>query len=151
MCHNKFKFWGVYMDKKMPSFVGSIDIADAHIWWRGGFCAQSEMDVKVYQFLSPDDLFFSQLERNDAGGYSDIGACECGWREMGCDDLLRRLHEMFFDMSVSGISPSQIICEFSKIRQFAALGAESYPMARALSRAVQGRAYDDLDRWQVFK
>jgi hypothetical protein len=50
--------------------------------------------------------------------------------------------ETAIDLAMNGFDLGYVLREFAKVRQFRALGDKSYPMCRALTKALIGRSYE---------
>lgn len=136
--------------------VGTVDLKNAHIWFHPAFNgAEPGPILFVFDFLSDEDQHFSALVRNRTapGGvsYSDTGACMASWKNQSTEQLLMELQERLIELSVNGGSMKQMVCQMAKIKEFAALGADSFPMARALSSALAGKSYENMEFWSQFK
>lgn len=87
--------------------------------------------------------------------YSDTGACLNYWAKKTEAELLDEFKELLIQLAASGGDMSQIIKEAGKIRQFAALGAESFYIARSLALALVGAPVgapcENLSLWARFK
>jgi hypothetical protein len=128
--------------------VATIDIKEAHIY-ASTPDLDKKPDIRVFRFQSNEDREFGRRFSDDYF-YSDMGACYMAWKDQKEEDLLTVLREMVIELSSRGIPVNNVIREFAKISQFAAQGADSFPMARALSVALVGEAYDDTDYWRQF-
>ena len=122
--------------------VATIDIRSAHICWVVPG-RETEPMIKVFRFLSPEDRMFSE----ETPYFSDSGACYTAWEEGSLDELLDELKDMVAYFSASGIPMQTVIREFSKIREFAALGSRGGFFARTLSLALIGEDYSSQDFW----
>lgn len=144
-------WWRQYPLQVNPGEVGSISISEAHIWWTFG----KESDVKIFRFLSNEDIVFAQEERRGfttEDGYqcwSDVGACFTDWSTRKKSMLVRECTEMMLELMVRGIDPIKIVREFSKIRELVLEGSKSYYMARVFSVALQGKAIDLPEQWNL--
>jgi hypothetical protein len=49
---------------------------------------------------------------------------------------------------VDGYDPAMVVREFSKVRQFLQLGAESFAMCRALTKVFEGRANENTEQFR---
>jgi hypothetical protein len=52
--------------------------------------------------------------------------------------------ETVIDLAMQGFSLKAVLIAFANVREFRALGSESYPMARALTSARLGRRLDPV-------
>jgi hypothetical protein len=117
--------------------VGSIPAVEAHIWW------DDERRLLAVVPFGP-----GQCRTLTTNGYTcDAGASEASWREATQAERLRLLYEMAIEFMVAGHDPKHVVREFAKVREFAELGGKSYPMARALTEAIEGQAVEDPARF----
>jgi hypothetical protein len=78
-----------------------------------------------------------------AGHWADpIGAAYSQWREMSDDHRVQLMMETAIDLAMRRFDLGHILREFSKVKQFRALGSQSYPMARALTSALLGKCLE---------
>jgi len=111
-----------------------IEARDAHIWW-----LDHPKLVAVVSFGEQPPF-----RRHD--GLKDGGASYARWREEYTDaERVREMMEMVVELLFNGHKPDLVLWEFAKVRQFRQLGAESFPMCRVLSRALEGRSHEDCD------
>jgi hypothetical protein len=76
-------------------------------------------------------------------GWSDpIGAAYMQWQQMTDQQRVHLMLETAIDLTMQGGSMQQILIAFAEVRQFRALGAASYPMCRALTKALIGRSLE---------
>jgi hypothetical protein len=106
--------------------------AEAHIWWD---------DDRRLLVVGP----FHTGQRRLGRLACDAGASEASWRNASLADRLRVLHQMAIKFMVAGHEPKHVILELAKIRQFAALGGQTFPMCRAITEAIEGEVRDDCD------
>lgn len=118
--------------------IATIDAKDAHFWWD-----EDRNVLHVVKFGSAAD---ERIYRDMIGG-CDTGACESKWRELSEVERLQWIMEMALEFITMGFDPSKVICEFAKIREFAALGGKSYTMCRALTDALEGEANESPERF----
>jgi hypothetical protein len=71
-----------------------------------------------------------------------IGAAYEQWREMNGHQRLQLMLETAIDLAMNGFDLGAVLREFAKVRQFRALGDKSYPMCRALTKALIGHSYE---------
>ena len=138
-------WWHLYPLQVPARDVGSISITEAHIWWT----FDEPKDVKIFHFLGSDDRSFAQAKRESHARWSDIGACLCDWKTSKKSLLIQECTEMMLELMVRGVDPVKVVREFSKIREFVMEGSKSYNLARTLSVALQGKALDLREQWNL--
>lgn len=76
-------------------------------------------------------------------GWSDpIGASYMEWREMTDKQRVDLMLETAIDLAMNGFELGDVLKAFSQVRQFRALGGQSFPMCRALTKALVGRSLE---------
>jgi hypothetical protein len=83
--------------------------------------------------------------RPDTGGgdWGDpIGASYLQWQEMNDSQRVHLMLETAIDLAMQGFDLSVVLREFSKVEEFRARGSNSYPMCRALTKALVGRSLE---------
>lgn len=76
-------------------------------------------------------------------GWSDpIGASYMEWRKMTDKQRVDLMLETAIDLAMNGFELSDVLKAFSQVRQFRALGGQSFPMCRALTKALLGRSLE---------
>jgi hypothetical protein len=73
-----------------------------------------------------------------------IGAAYSEWHELTDKQRVRLMLETAIDLAMQGIPLKAILTAFAGIREFRALGSQSYPMARALTSALIGRCLEPI-------
>jgi hypothetical protein len=82
-------------------------------------------------------------QHGNAGHWCDpIGAAYRQWREMNDQQRTHLMLETAIDLAMNGFDLGDVLREFAKVRQFRALGEKSYPMCRALTKALIGHSYE---------
>lgn len=82
-------------------------------------------------------------KRTHGIGWCDpIGAVYSQWREMTDKQRVQLMLETAIDLTMQGLDLGMILREFGKVRQFRNLGSQSYPMCRALTKALVGRCLE---------
>jgi hypothetical protein len=71
-----------------------------------------------------------------------IGAAYSQWDKMSNDERMRLMTEMAIELAMRGFSLKDVLTAFAQVVEFRALGAQSYPMARALTSALLGRCLE---------
>jgi len=80
------------------------------------------------------------------GAWGDpIGASYLQWLEMNDIQRVRLMLETAIDLAMQGFDLSAVLREFSEVEEFKALGSKSYPMCRALTKALVGRSLEPND------
>jgi hypothetical protein len=83
------------------------------------------------------------VERSRLQGWGDpIGAAYTRWQKMKDQQRVHLMLETAIDLAMQGIPLKQILTEFVEVRQFRALGKQSYPMCRAITKALLGKSYE---------
>ncbi|MCK1584154.1 hypothetical protein IVB03_32555 [Bradyrhizobium sp. 168] len=80
------------------------------------------------------------------GAWGDpIGASYLQWQEMNDSQRVHLMLETAIDLATQGFDLSAVLREFSEVEEFRALGSNSYPMCRALTKALIGRSLEPND------
>jgi hypothetical protein len=74
-----------------------------------------------------------------------IGASYLQWQEMNDSQRVRLMLETAIDLAMQGFDLSAVLREFSEVEEFRALGSNSYPMCRALTKALVGQSLEPND------
>jgi hypothetical protein len=78
-------------------------------------------------------------ERAYPGHWCDpIGAAYTQWRAMNNAQRVQLMLETPIDLAMRGVPLARVLKAFATVREFRALGRESYPMCRALTSALVG-------------
>lgn len=76
-------------------------------------------------------------------GWADpIGASYMEWRKMTDDQRIQLMLETAIDLAMNGFELGDVLKAFSQVRQFRELGGRSFPMCRALTKALLGRSLE---------
>ena len=84
---------------------------------------------------------FAQSERGRQWG-DPIGASYSDWHESNNTQRIQLMLETAIDLAMQGFPMDGILREFAKVREFRALGSQSYPMCRALTSALVGQCLE---------
>ena len=77
------------------------------------------------------------------GDWADpIGAAYSEWNEATDKHRVRLMLETVIDLAMQGYPLKEVLTAFAGVREFRALGSESYPMCRALTSALLGECYE---------
>jgi hypothetical protein len=68
-----------------------------------------------------------------------IGAAYTQWTEMSDQQRVRLMLETAIDLAIDGFAMADTLRAFAQVREFRALGRDSYPMCRALTGAIVGK------------
>lgn len=68
-----------------------------------------------------------------------IGAHYAEWLDGNDEQRVRLMLETAIDLAMQGFSLAAVLKEFAKVKEFRALGGQSYPMCRALTQALVGQ------------
>lgn len=80
------------------------------------------------------------------GAWGDpIGASYLQWQEMNDSQRVHLMLETAIDLAMQGFDLSAVLREFSEVEEFRALGSNSYPMCRAMTKALIGRSLEPND------
>ncbi|MFH1342124.1 MAG: hypothetical protein ABIL01_13130 [Pseudomonadota bacterium] len=80
------------------------------------------------------------------GAWGDpIGASYLQWLEMNDDQRVRLMLETAIDLAMQGFDLGAVLREFADVEEFRALGSKSYPMCRALTKALIGQSLEPND------
>jgi hypothetical protein len=80
------------------------------------------------------------------GAWGDpIGASYLQWQEMNGSQRVQLMLETAIDLAMQGFDLSAVLREFSKVEEFRALGSNSYPMCRALTKALLGQSLEPIN------
>lgn len=71
-----------------------------------------------------------------------IGAAYSEWETMTDKQRMLLMLETVIDLAVQGFPLKDVLTAFAEVREFRALGGQSYPMARALTSALLGRCLE---------
>jgi hypothetical protein len=71
-----------------------------------------------------------------------IGASYSEWHEMNDKARVGLMLETAIDLAMQGFELGDVLRVFSEVKQFRALGNQSYPMCRALTKALVGRCLE---------
>jgi hypothetical protein len=77
------------------------------------------------------------------GAWGDpIGTSYLQWQEMNDSQRIRLMLETAMDLAMQGFELPAVLREFAKVEEFRALGSNSHPMCRALTKALVGRSLE---------
>jgi hypothetical protein len=71
--------------------------------------------------------------------HDPIGAAYTQWREMSPTMRVQLMLETIIDLAMQGFDLTTLLRAFNQVPQFHELGNKSYPMCRALTKALIGR------------
>jgi hypothetical protein len=71
-----------------------------------------------------------------------IGAAYSAWQTMTDKQRVGLMLETAIDLTMQGFPLKAVLIAFADVREFRALGSESYPMARALTSALLGQCLE---------
>ena len=79
----------------------------------------------------------------DDGSWCDpIGAAYSQWLEMKNPQRVHLMLETAIDLAMQGIPLETVLRAFAQVAEFKALGRVSFPMCRALTKALIGRSLE---------
>jgi hypothetical protein len=106
-----------------------LDAADIVVWVND---KMKEVMVRTHAWGCPED-------RGHGHGWVDpIGAAYSSWETLTDRQRVRLMLETAIDLAMQGVPLKDVLTAFAEVRQFRALGSQSYPMARALTSALLG-------------
>ena len=80
---------------------------------------------------------------NPRPAWSDpIGAHYADWRDMDDPGRVQLMMETALDLAMQGFDLGTVLRAFSEVEEFRRLGSESYPMCRALTKAIVGKSLE---------
>ncbi len=80
------------------------------------------------------------------GAWGDpIGASYLQWQEMNDGQRVRLMLETAIDLAMQGFDLGAVLRELADVEEFRALGSKSYPMCRALTKALIGQSLEPND------
>jgi hypothetical protein len=110
-----------------------LDASDIVVWVNG---ETKEIMVRTHAWGCPED-------RDLGHQWGDpIGAAYSSWHELTDKQRVRLMLETAIDLAMQGYPLKDVLTAFAQVRQFRALGSQSYPMARALTSALVGRCLE---------
>ncbi|MGV7219471.1 hypothetical protein [Bradyrhizobium sp. UFLA05-112] len=81
-----------------------------------------------------------------SGAWGDpIGASYLQWKEMDDGQRVVMMLETAIDLAMQGFDLGATLQQFAQVAEFRALGSKSYPMCRALTKALVGRSLEPND------
>jgi hypothetical protein len=108
-----------------------IRAKDAVVWVN-----ETELIVRPHDWGVPED-------HGLAGHWCDpIGAAYAEWHHITDRQRVRLMLETAIDLAMEGIPMADVLKAFATVKEFRALGGQSYPMCRALTAALVGRALE---------
>lgn len=112
-----------------------IDAADAVVWINHN---TKEVMVRTHAW-GMTDIGFNRTR----GHWGDpIGAAYTQWQKMTDKQRVELMLETAIDLAMQGYPLKDVLTEFAQVRQFRALGEKSFPMCRALTKALIGRSLE---------
>jgi hypothetical protein len=79
----------------------------------------------------------------DRHGWGDpIGASYSEWRGSPNEERVLLMLETIIDLAMRGYPIKDLVTAFSEVREFRALGRQSFPMCRALTSALLGKCLE---------
>jgi hypothetical protein len=115
--------------------MSDIKAKDAVIWVNK---ETREVMVRPHRWGVPED--YAPFKRGHWG--DPIGAAYSQWWNMSNDQRVRLMLETAVDLAMQDIPMPTVLQAFAEVEEFRALGSESYPMCRALTKAMLGRSLE---------
>jgi len=116
-----------------------LDAKDVVVWVNTD---TKEVMLRTHEWGCPDER-----RTHRRGHWCDpIGAAYSQWHTMTDEERVRLMLETVIDLAMQGIPLKTLLTAFAGVRQFRALGSESYPMARALTSALVGKCLEPNTR-----
>ncbi|WP_144038011.1 hypothetical protein [Bradyrhizobium japonicum] len=76
-------------------------------------------------------------------GWGDpIGAHYGEWQGLDDKGRVQLMLETAIDLAMQGYELERVLRAFAEVEEFRALGSESYPMCRALTKAIVGKSLE---------
>ncbi|MEY9457989.1 hypothetical protein [Bradyrhizobium ottawaense] len=76
-------------------------------------------------------------------GWSDpIGAHYAQWQDLDDKGRVHLMLETAVDLAMQGYELGSVLRAFAEVQEFRALGSQSYPMCRALTKAIVGQSLE---------
>jgi hypothetical protein len=120
--------------RQHPTTKGSkpmIKVKDAVVWVN-----ETEVIVRPHGWGVPED-------HGLPGRWCDpIGAAYAEWHQITDGQRVRLMLETAIDLAMQGIPLADVLKAFATVKEFRALGGQSYPMCRALTSALIGRTLE---------
>jgi hypothetical protein len=111
-----------------------LDAKDIVVWVND---KTKEVMVRTHAWGCPEE------HRGHGHGWADpIGAAYSEWGTMTDRQRVRLMLETAIDLAMQGFPLKAVLTAFAEVREFRALGSQSYPMARALTSALLGRCLE---------
>jgi hypothetical protein len=111
-----------------------LDAADVVVWVND---ETKKIMVRTHAWGCPEE------HRGHGRGWTDpIGAAYSEWETMTDRQRALLMLETAIDLTMQGFSLKDVLTAFAEVREFRALGSQSYPMARALTSALLGRCLE---------
>ena len=98
-------------------------------------------EILVSPHETGDGHYWDDLEQHGYKGHwgDPIGAHYSQWSEMNDAQRVQLMLETAIDLAMNGFAMADVLRAFAQVREFHALGRDSYPMCRALTRALVGK------------
>jgi hypothetical protein len=109
-----------------------IEAKDAVVWVRRD---TKEVMVRPHSWGVSED-------RERRHWVDPIGAGYSEWAKATNAQRMRLMLETVIDLGMDGFALKDVLTAFAEVREFHALGGESYPMCRALTAALLGHSYE---------
>jgi hypothetical protein len=71
-----------------------------------------------------------------------IGAAYTQWHEMNTQQRMQLMIETAIDLTMRGYPLKDVLVAFAEVKEFRALGGQSFPMCRALTAALVGKSLE---------
>jgi hypothetical protein len=93
--------------------------------------------------VGPRDWGVPEDYDGSSSRWSDpIGAAYLQWGKMTDAQRVQLMLETAIDLAMQGFPLAKVLQAFATVKQFRALGSESYPMCRALTSALVGKCLE---------
>lgn len=112
-----------------------IAAKDAVVWVNN---ETRQVMVKPHSWGRPED----RADLRSGYWIDPIGAAYSKWLKMDNKQRIQLMLETIIDLVMQGFELAPMLRAFFEIKEFRALGGESYPMCRALTSALVGKCLE---------
>src|SRR5262249_30326333 len=110
-----------------------IHAKDAVFWTKR---ETHEIMVRPFSWQCPEDHGLGH-------GWGDpIGAAYSAWQTASTKERVQLMLETVIDLAAQGYPIKDVLRAFAEVKEFRALGQQSYPMCRALTSALVGKCLE---------
>jgi hypothetical protein len=116
-----------------------MEIDNISVWTKR---ETGQIFVVPFKMHTEDGVEFYGRPRDHGieGFWTDpLGAAYMDWRKATDNERVLLMLETAIDLAMNGFDLGDVLREFAKVRQFRELGDKSYPICRALTKAIIGK------------